>query len=231
MAEYTPLMASSPDDCAENEVQSRKPTPQSSPGYLLVFSLLMAFMAIFASAAFHLSVASATYEPELLLRPKDLKSSLRIAQPSPNLAKGHATMKNRKFKFPRMVFPMVISLSVQLSNSSWPKCYLTGWVSSSEDLAAGHKNYTSEGVVTAVEIWNVSAPANREALKSKIHELEHTSNTDFAFGHSQLYESRDPEPFRIFGCTGDQATDTSLRLSRGHGNHSRGGLHGLQVGV
>lgn len=128
MTEYTPLSTSPPPDYGgEDEMESKlKPTTnQLSPRYLLLFSVLMALMAISAAAAFHLSVLSATHEPELLLRPKDIESSLRMVRPSPNLEQGHDIMKKKKFKcgswpscayfpvlkapsVPRMVFPMFI---------------------------------------------------------------------------------------------------------------------------
>ncbi|KAJ7123102.1 hypothetical protein C8R44DRAFT_621619, partial [Mycena epipterygia] len=50
------------------------------------------------------------------------------------------------------------------STSTWPKCYITAWVSPLEQLIAAHKSYTSDGDVTAIQIWNVSAPTQRNAL-------------------------------------------------------------------
>ncbi|KAJ7741291.1 hypothetical protein B0H16DRAFT_1565250 [Mycena metata] len=192
MAEYTRLTSASPDD---DEMQTKSQptvTDEISPRYVLLFSVLMALMAISAAAAFHMNVLSATWkEPQALLRPKDIEDTFRMAQPSPNLDQGHATMRKMKFKFPRMVFPMFIvranaaapdtvyqsGPSVVLSqsdsmiyhwrtNSSWPKCYLAGWVSASKDLIAGHKSYTSEGDMTAIEMWNLSTPANPQVLKT-----------------------------------------------------------------
>ncbi|KAJ7486202.1 hypothetical protein B0H11DRAFT_2017345 [Mycena galericulata] len=189
MAEYTPLMSTSPD---EYEMEPKKPASDLSPHHPWLFTGLVALIAIASAAAFHLSVLSAAHEAYPLFRPKDVESAFRAARPSPNLEKGHDTMKRMKFKFPRMVFPTFMvranaaapdvvyesGSSVILSpndsmiyhwrtNSSWPKCYLTGWVSSPEELMAGHKTgYTSEGDITAIEIWNLSAPADRNTLKT-----------------------------------------------------------------
>ncbi|KAJ7137852.1 hypothetical protein C8R44DRAFT_728052 [Mycena epipterygia] len=245
MAEYTPLSTSPlPDYGGEDGTESKlKPTTtnQLSPRSLLLFSVLMALMAIFAAAAFHLSVLSATQESELLLRPKDIESSLRMVRPSPNLEQGHETMKKKKFKspsVPRMVFPMFIvranaaaadtvyqsGSSVVLSpadsmiyhwrsNSTWPKCYLSGWVSPVEQLIEGHKSYTAEGDVTAIEIWNVSTPPDRDALKtmswntrparvSLLGTVNFTSRaTQSRLGYLDALEIKAPTP--RFGCLGD----------------------------
>ncbi|KAJ7851631.1 hypothetical protein B0H14DRAFT_3660427 [Mycena olivaceomarginata] len=180
---------SAPQD--DDEIETKKQVDELSPRYVLLFNVLLALMAIAAAAAFHLSVLGATHETPRLLRPKDIEATLRTARPSPNLEKGHAIMVNKKFKFPRMVFPMFIAranaaapdelyksgASVVLSptdsmvyhwrtNSTWPKCYLTAWVSSPEELSAGHKSYTSDGDVTALEIWNLSTPENRKSLET-----------------------------------------------------------------
>ena len=48
----------------------------------------------------------------------------------------------------------------------WPTCYISGWVSSHSRLIAGNKSYMAEGDVTAIEIWNVSTPADRKSLKT-----------------------------------------------------------------
>lgn len=50
--------------------------------------------------------------------------------------------------------------------SKWPMCYITGWVSPSKDLIAGHKSYISEGNITSIEIWNLTAPEDRKKLKA-----------------------------------------------------------------
>ncbi|KAJ6620034.1 hypothetical protein B0H10DRAFT_1114977 [Mycena sp. CBHHK59/15] len=190
MTVYMPLMSTPPpDDGAEDEI---KPTgSQLSSRHLVLFSTLMALLACLSAAAFHLSVLSASYGAEPLFSPNDIVSSLRMAVPSPNLEKGHDTMKKNKFKFPRMVFPMLMvranaaepnavhnsGSSIVLSptdsmvyhwrsNSTWSKCYLSGWVSSPERLIAGHKSYTAEGDVTAIEIWNLSTPADPNSLKT-----------------------------------------------------------------
>ncbi|KAJ6585350.1 hypothetical protein B0H19DRAFT_419233 [Mycena capillaripes] len=237
MAEYTPLMSAPLDD---DEVECKKPPPQElSRRYILLFSTLIALMAIFAAAAFHLSVLSATPETQLLLRPKDIESSVRMVRPSPNLEKGHAIMKKVKFKFPRMVFPswfmrvnavepdtvyepgssVVLSPSDSMiyhwrSNSSWSKCYLTAWVSSPEELAASHKSsYTSEGDVTALEIWNLSTPTNPKSLKSMswntrparislLGTVNFTSReTQNRLGYLDAQEIKAPTP--RFDCLGD----------------------------
>ncbi|KAF8214934.1 hypothetical protein K438DRAFT_1954939 [Mycena galopus ATCC 62051] len=233
MAEYTPLMSTPPE---EYEIETKTRVQELSPRFTQLFSLLVAFMAIAAAAAFHLSVL-ATYETQQLLRPKDVESTLRMVRPSPNLEKGHAIMRENKFKFPRMVFPMFIvranaaapdqvyesGSSVVLSetdsmiyhwraNSSWPKCYLTAWVSSSEELIAGHKSYTSDGDVTALEIWNLSTPANRNSLEtmswnmrpvrlSLLGSVNFTSReTQNQLGHLDGQEIRAPTP--RFDCLG-----------------------------
>lgn len=125
MAEYTPLMSAPQDD---DEIETKKQVEELSPRYVLLFSVLVALMAIAAAAAaFHLSVLGETHETPRLLRPKDIEATLRMAHPSPNLEKGHAIMVNKKFKcasgsksiepraelpfytVPRMVFPMFIA--------------------------------------------------------------------------------------------------------------------------
>ncbi|KAJ7476170.1 hypothetical protein FB451DRAFT_1088228 [Mycena latifolia] len=241
MAEYTPLMSSPPDDGAGFEMKpkpTKSNTTEQSPRYPLVFSLLVAIIAIAAAATFHLSVVYAIDEPALLLRPKDIESSLRIVRPSPNLDSGHNTMRKMKFKFPRMVFPKYIvransaapdevyesGSSVVLgptdsmiyhwrANSSWPQCYLTGWVSAAEELIAGHKSYMSEGDVTAIEIWNLSTPADRKALKtmswntrpareSLLGTVNFTSRaTQSRLGYLDAQELKAPTP--RFDCLGD----------------------------
>jgi hypothetical protein len=47
-----------------------------------------------------------------------------------------------------------------------PQCYIAAWVTSADKLATGNKSYTTEGDVTAIEVWNVSTPADRKSLKS-----------------------------------------------------------------
>ncbi|KAJ7734438.1 hypothetical protein B0H16DRAFT_1207590, partial [Mycena metata] len=39
-------------------------------------------------------------------------------------------------------------------------------VSAAKDLIAAHKSYSSEGDVTAIEIWNVTSPEEPTALQS-----------------------------------------------------------------
>ncbi|KAJ7780713.1 hypothetical protein DFH07DRAFT_875512 [Mycena maculata] len=248
MTEYTPLMSTPPD---EYEVESKNPNTEHPPRYSLLFSLLIALVAVAAAAAFHLSVLSETHQAEPLLRTTDIESSLRVATPSPNLDKGHAIMRDKKFKFPRMVFPASMvranaaepdmvyesGSSVVLSptdsmiyhwrtNSSWPKCYLTGWVSPAADLT-GRKSYTWDGDVTAIQIWNLSAPADRNALKtlswntrpSRLSLLGTVNFTDRAvqngLGHLDGQEIKAPTP--RFDCLGDteitvELTCTACRL-------------------
>jgi hypothetical protein len=50
------------------------------------------------------------------------------------------------------------------SNSSWPRCYISDWVSPVADLIAGNKSYAVEGDVTAIEIC--TTPENRKTLKT-----------------------------------------------------------------
>ncbi|KAJ6584053.1 hypothetical protein DFH09DRAFT_1308755 [Mycena vulgaris] len=235
-------MSGPPDDGAGYDIEPKSTNPdtkENSPRYHpLLLSLLMALIAITAAATFHLNVLSATHEPELLLRPTDIESSFRIARPSPNLDKGHNIMKKMKFKFPRMVFPMFIvranaaapdavyqsGSSVVLSptdsmiyhwrtNSSWPKCYLSGWVSPAEELIAGHKSYMSDGDVTTIEIWNLSAPADQKSLKtmswntrpsrlSLLGTVNFTSRaTQTRLGYLDAQELKAPTP--RFDCLGD----------------------------
>ncbi|KAJ7160059.1 hypothetical protein C8R46DRAFT_361876 [Mycena filopes] len=235
MAEYTRLISTPDDDETETKP---KPTQELSPRYVLLFSVLVALMAISAAAAFHLSVLSTAQHEQRLLTPKDIESTFRIVQPSPNLDKGHATMRKAKFKFPRMVFPGYIvranaaapdtvyqsGSSVVLSptdsmiyhwrtNSNWPTCYLAGWVSASKDLIAGHKSYTSEGDITAIEMWNLSTPADPKSLNnmswntrperlSLLGTVNFTSReTQERLGYLDAQEIKAPTP--RFDCLGD----------------------------
>lgn len=93
--EYTALRSTAPDDGAEDEVEPKKGNKARSPRYPLLFSVLMALVAIGAAAAFHLSMLSNTVP---LLTPKKVESSLRLAQPSPNLEKGRDIMTKKKYK-------------------------------------------------------------------------------------------------------------------------------------
>ncbi|KAJ7022734.1 hypothetical protein C8F04DRAFT_1310231, partial [Mycena alexandri] len=233
MAEYTRL-SSAPLDDDEAETKS-KPTQEISPHYVLLFSVLMALIAISAAAAFHLNVLSATWnERQALLKPKYIEHIFRMVQPTPNLDKGHATMRKMKFKFPRMVFPMFIvranaaapdtvyqsGPSVVLSpsdsmiyhwrtNSSWPKCYLAGWVSASKDLIAGHKSYTSEGDITAIEMWNfLSALHPTQSWNTRPERLSLLGTVNFIsretqarLGYLDAQEIKAPTP--RFNCLGD----------------------------
>ncbi|KAJ7122690.1 hypothetical protein C8R43DRAFT_933173 [Mycena crocata] len=189
MVEYTPLLSAVPEDEAEEEIQFRHLTKAHSLRYIPLLTVLMALLAICAAGAFHLSVLSEV-DLEALLSPNEIESRLRMAQPSPNLEKGLDTMLKKKMKLPQMVFPKYIvranaafpnkiyesGSSVVLSatdsmiyhwrtKSKWPTCYIAGWVSPSAELVAGNKSYTSEGDVTSIQIWNLTAPANRDMLK------------------------------------------------------------------
>ncbi|KAJ7258688.1 hypothetical protein C8J57DRAFT_1234277 [Mycena rebaudengoi] len=186
--EYTALRSTAPDDGAEDEVEPKEGNKARSPCYPLLFSVLMAFAAIGAAAAFHLSMLSNTVP---LLTPKEVESSLRLAQPSPNLEKGRDIMTKKKCKFPQMVFPrymtransaspdtvyqsgsaVVLSPADSMiyywkSNSKWPMCYLAGWVSATHDLIEGNKSYPSEGDLATIEVWNLTIPANPKTLKA-----------------------------------------------------------------
>jgi hypothetical protein len=92
------------------------------------------------------------------------------------------------------------------ANSSWPMCYLTAWVSSPTDLLSGHKSYRAEGNVTGLEIWNVSAPTNRNALKSmswntRPARLSLLGTVDFTDQRLDAQELKPPTP--RFPCLGD----------------------------
>ncbi|KAF9020770.1 hypothetical protein BDZ89DRAFT_957999 [Hymenopellis radicata] len=45
-------------------------------------------------------------------------------------------------------------------NSSWTRCYISGWVSPLEKLIQGGKSYSAEGDVTEIEVWNVDYPSD-----------------------------------------------------------------------
>lgn len=49
---------------------------------------------------------------------------------------------------------------------NWPRCYITACVATPDQLAAGHKSYTAEGDITAIEIWKVSTPQNSTSLQT-----------------------------------------------------------------
>lgn len=99
------------------------------------------------------------------------------------------------------------------TNSSWPKCYLTGWVSSSEELLAGHKSYTADGDVKAIQIWNLSVPADRNGLRtmswntrparvSLLGTVNFTSRAaQSRLGYLDAQEIKAPTP--RFDCLGD----------------------------
>ncbi|KAJ7613289.1 hypothetical protein DFH06DRAFT_1109294 [Mycena polygramma] len=112
--------------------------------------------------------------------------------PSPNLDKGRDILVQKKLKAPRMIFPSYFTranaaapATVYLAGSSvvlsptdsmiyhwrsksrfFPLCYLTAWVSPTEDLIRGSKSYKSDGDITSIEIWNVTTPSNPKTLKT-----------------------------------------------------------------
>jgi hypothetical protein len=99
------------------------------------------------------------------------------------------------------------------TKSAWPKCYISGWVSSSENLKLGNKHYTAEGDVTAIEIWNVSSPLDSQSLKtmswnnrpkrvSLMGTVNFTSHdTQNRVKHLDGQELKTPTP--LFHCSGD----------------------------
>jgi hypothetical protein len=87
-------------------------------------------------------------------------------------------------------------------------------VSSSEDLIAAQKSgYTSDGDTTALEVWNLSTPADRKSLKtmswntrparvSLLGTLNFTSReTQKRLGYLDAQEIKEPTP--RFDCLGD----------------------------
>ncbi|KAJ7452974.1 hypothetical protein B0H11DRAFT_2072117 [Mycena galericulata] len=189
MVEYTPLMSIPPEDDEYGDIEPKESHQKThSTRYLLPITVLMALLASFAAAAFHLSMLS---DSQPLLAPKEIASNLRMVKPTPNLEKGRETMVEMNLKYPDMVFPKYMTRvnsaapdtvydsgsSIVLSptdsmiyhwraKSSWPMCYITAWVSPADDLIAGHKSYTSEGDVTSIQIWNLSTPDNPKTLKT-----------------------------------------------------------------
>ncbi|KAF7358196.1 hypothetical protein MVEN_00868100 [Mycena venus] len=210
MLEYTPLMSSAPEDGLEDEIKVKARATTHSLRSSMLLSILMTLLAIYAAAAFHLSVLSDT---PLLFTPREIESKLRRALPSPNLDKGRDIMEEKNYKSPLMIFPRYMTrvnaaepdtiyyagASVVLSptdsmiyhwrlSSTWPMCYLTGWVSAAEDLIAGHKSYSSEGNVTAIEIWNLTSPEDSRTLKS-ISWNTRPARVSLP-GHGQFHECR-----------------------------------------
>jgi hypothetical protein len=51
-------------------------------------------------------------------------------------------------------------------NTTWPRCYISGWVPPLKQLVEGNKSYISEGNVSAIEIWNVTSRTDPQLLKS-----------------------------------------------------------------
>ncbi|KAJ7611060.1 hypothetical protein DFH06DRAFT_169895 [Mycena polygramma] len=189
MAEYTPLMATSPEESLDGELESKERTLKAhSLRYPLLFSILIAALAIFAAGAFHLSVSTTTIP---LLTPKEVSATFQGVLPSPNLEKGKDYMHQLNLQQPVMTFPMYMTRvnaaspdtlytsgsSIVLSptdsmiyhwtiNSRWQKCYVTGYVSAYDELlAAGKTYYRSEGDITSIEVWNLT-PRKIQTLKT-----------------------------------------------------------------
>jgi hypothetical protein len=204
---------------------------------LIWATILMAVTAILASAAFHISALSAFPGLERMRSPNDITSTLRMVQPYPNLEKGLATINKKKMKRPKMIFPRSFvranaaepnrvynsGSSVLLSpsdsmfyhwkyNSTWPRCYISGWVSPHDKLVAANKSYIAEGDVTAIEIWNVSSLTDSESLttmswNTRPNRLSLMGTVNFTsrdiqsqIEHLDGQELRAPTP--LFGCSG-----------------------------
>ena len=100
-------------------------------------------------------------------------------------------------------------------------CYITAWVSAAEDLSTAHKSYSSEGNVTAIEIWNLTSPEDSKTLKSMswntrparvslMGTVNFTSvRTQRGVGDLIGQELRAPTP--RFGCLGE--TDITVEVA------------------
>jgi hypothetical protein len=147
-------------------------------------TILMAVAAILAAVTLHISILS-TSRLEPLRSPNDVIFTLETVKPDTNLQKGRAIMRQMDMNRPELKFPMSMvranaaepnkvyysGASVFLSpsdsmfyhwktNTSWPRCYISSWVSASKQLVAGNKSYIAEGDVTAIEIWNITPPTD-----------------------------------------------------------------------
>jgi hypothetical protein len=72
-------------------------------------------------------------------------------------------------------------------HSSWSKCYLTAWVSSSEDFIAAQKSgYSSDGDNSSRSLESQHSSGPKIVEK---HELEHASRAGIPSGYTQLYET------------------------------------------
>lgn len=49
-------------------------------------------------------------------------------------------------------------------NTTWPRCYISGWVSPFKRLVAANKSLIAEGDVSTIEIWNVTSQTDPELL-------------------------------------------------------------------
>ncbi|KAJ7832968.1 hypothetical protein B0H13DRAFT_2370701 [Mycena leptocephala] len=156
-------MSSAPEDGVYELMESKESKKTHSARDPLLFTVLIALLAIFAAGAFHLSVVSDSHH-----RFSHRKSS----GPDFEWHNRLPILRRARHDVPEMIFPMYItrvnadspdtvynsSTSVVLSStdsmiyhwrtiSKWPMCYITGWVSPSKDLIAGHKSYISEGTL------------------------------------------------------------------------------------
>jgi hypothetical protein len=96
MVEYTPLMSIPPEDDGYGYIEPKESRQKThSTRYLLPITALVALLASFAAAAFHLNMLS---DPQPLLAPKEIASSLRMVKPTPNLEKGRETMVEMNLK-------------------------------------------------------------------------------------------------------------------------------------
>ncbi|KAF7299741.1 hypothetical protein HMN09_00980000 [Mycena chlorophos] len=181
MAEYTPLMRLSPDEEEELKKHEYDLGEAKQARRRVLYSAIGAAFAVLLSLLVYLDpTLRYTAHGNALLSATDVETLLERVLPSPNLDEGHATMRKNRFKFPRMIFPeamvranaanpdelhfhgssVVLSSSDSMiyhwtTNSSWPSCYLTGWVSPPERLLEGNKSYKATGDVTAIEVWRL----------------------------------------------------------------------------
>jgi len=210
---------------------------QTSTTFLWL-TILIAFTTISAAAALYIVVQSVHVDLKPLRSAHDITAALQMVLPSPNLDKGRNIIHQKNVKRPKMKFPLYMvrtsavepdrvyqtSKAVVLSSSdsmfyhwktksAWRRCYIAGWVSPPDRLVAGGKSYSAEGDVTAIEIWNVSAPADRRSLKSmswntRPQRLSLMGTVNFT---SQLDQKRYRKltgqqlklPTPLFNCKGD----------------------------
>lgn len=92
-------MSSAPEDGLEDETQLKAPPKGHSQRSRMLFTVLMALLAIYSAAALHLSVLS---DAPLLFTPKEIESKLRKALPTPNLEKGRDIIYEKNDKGMRL---------------------------------------------------------------------------------------------------------------------------------